>query len=129
MQKKTHSISLLFTLMLTLALSLSAQAAQISPRWNSTIQCTTPSLYFSGTTATCSASLRAVGDAKVDGTLTLYLGTTEVDSWPVSGTDRVNVSGSCTVTKGKTYKLVLDVTVSGPSGTDHIVKNTTATCT
>lgn len=126
MQKKTRLAPLLLPLLLVL--SFTVHAVEIMPLWASTTRCDPPTLSFSGTTVTCKSSVYGTSGAKIDGTLTLYQGTTEVDSWTLSGTTRANVSGSCAVTRGKSYRLVLDVTVDGSDGADHIVKETTATC-
>ncbi len=123
---KTRKILPLLAL-LTLTLSLTAQAAL---NWNSTTYCA-PTLKISGTTAACSAEVRAASGSTIEGTLTLYrTGAADVyvASWPVSGTTSVNVSGSHGVTRRQSYKLVLDVTVDGPNGVDEITKSATATC-
>lgn len=75
-----------------------------------------PTLQFDGTTAICTAICR--GDKtsdKVRATLTLYQGTTRVDSWSSSGTWSATVTGQCKVQKGKTYKLVLTYSINGIS--------------
>ena len=94
--------------LLILALAMSVQAAEqraAAPK---------PRLAFSGTTANC--SVRYICDSssdEVEATLTLYQGATYVDAWSGSGTGTVSVSGSCRVTSGKSYKLVLEYSVNG----------------
>ncbi|MEY8386506.1 hypothetical protein AALC17_04290 [Oscillospiraceae bacterium 38-13] len=90
-----------------LVLSISAQAVELR-----TVS-VKPGLYFSGTTATCSVICRGAGsDDALDVTLTLYQGSTYIDSWSDTGTGRVALTGSCTVERGKTYKLVVDYSVN-----------------
>lgn len=129
MRKKTRILPLL--LILILAFSLTAQAAMpphITPLWNSTASCPAPTLSFSGEKAVCLASVQAYSGAEIEGTLTLFHGTTEVDSWPISGTTSAKVSGSCDVESGESYMLHLYVVVDGPGGIDKITKTTTGTC-
>lgn len=105
---------------LLLILTMTAQAAEIrSIRVK-------PDLYFDGTTAICSVSVKAdSSNDKVKATLTLYQGNDYVDSWSNSGTGRVFISGSCDVESGKSYKLVVDYEING---TAHLPKTTTGTC-
>lgn len=85
-----------------------------------------PTLYFNGTMAECSVTCRGDNTTdRVNATLTLYQGNTVVDSWSGSGTYRVPVSGSCRVTSGRTYKLVLTWSINGRS---QPAATTTATC-
>lgn len=130
MQKnKTKLSAILLTLLLMLSVTANAQG--IMPRWNATGYCT-PVLSFSGTTATCIADIWADSDAEISGTMTLYRvsGGRDyyVSSWSLSGTSSVYKKGTCSVTKGETYRLVVDVTVSGSNGTDNISVNTSKTC-
>lgn len=116
MKKRAFAVATL----LVLLLSVSAQAA--GPR---SIRIR-PELYFSGTTATCSVSLKADNaNDKVEATLTLYQGNNYVDSWNNSGTGRVFVSGSCEVESGKSYKLVLDYSINGVA---QLSKTSAGTC-
>jgi hypothetical protein len=74
------------------------------------------SLTFSGTTANCYGTVTDL-DKYIVATMTLSQGGTVVGSWSGSGTSVVNLSGSCKVTKGKTYSLVISGTVDGVSFT------------
>lgn len=104
MLKRFVSILLIFVL----AFSISVQAAQMRAITS------TPRLTFSGTTATCSVDCKSGNSSdKVSATLTLYQGSTYVESWSDSGKGRVVISESCSVTKGKDYKLVLSYSVNG----------------
>lgn len=96
--------------LVVLALSISVQAAELRTA------SAKPVLSFNGTTAFCSVICRGDGsDDTVDATLTLYQGTTYVDSWSDSGKGQVSFSGSCKAVSGKSYKLVVDYSVNGES--------------
>ena len=71
-------------------------------------------LSFNGTTAVCEASCR--GDTSTDyvkATLTLYQGSSYIDSWSSEGTYRAIASGQHSVTRGKSYTLKLNYSVNG----------------
>ena len=109
-----------FSALVILVLAISAQA--IEPR--ESVQ--RPRLTFSGTTAFCSVNCLGDKDSdQVEATLTLYQGTTYVDSWSGSGKGYVSLSGSCGVTSGKSYKLVLTYSINGSSKPSV---STAATC-
>lgn len=106
--------------LIALVLSVSVQAVELR------YVTARPSLTFNGTTAFCSAVCR--GDSsndKINATLTLYQGSTYVDSWSGSGKDRVALSGTCEAVSGKSYKLVVDYSVNGESKPSV---STTKTC-
>lgn len=80
------------------------------------------SLSFSGTTANCYGSVTDLNKYIV-ATMTLSTGGSTVGSWSGSGWSVVDLSGSCTVEKGKTYSLVISGTVDGVAfSTTPIVK-------
>lgn len=116
MKKRILTLSALFILVFT----MSAQA--LEPRTTTS----KPILSFSGTTAYCAVECagESTGD-EVKATLTLYQGTTYVDSWSGSGKGYVSLSGSCGVRSGKSYKLVLTYSINGSSKPSV---STTATC-
>lgn len=96
--------------LIVLALSMNAQAAELR-----TVSAK-PMLSFNGTTAFCSVICRGdSSDDTIDVTLTLYQGSTYVDSWSDSGSGQVKLSGSCKAVSGKSYKLVVDYSVNGES--------------
>lgn len=85
-----------------------------------------PSMSFSGTTVSCSASCKGdFASDSVSATLTLYQGSTKIDSWSGSGKYRVFLSGDSAVKKGKEYKLVLTWSVNGKAQPST---STTQTC-
>lgn len=116
MKKRMIPMALLFMFML----SISAQAVQPYAIRS------TPSLTFSGATATCSVDCKS-GNSKdqLTVTLTLWQGSTKIDSWTASGSGRVMISENCSVQKGKEYKLVLSYTVNGQ---EQASVSTTKTC-
>ena len=84
-----------------------------------------PSLSFDGTTAQCYASCKGGNSTDtVDATITLYQGSTYLDSWSDSGKGSLSVSGECKVQKGKTYKLVLTYAINGVEKPSVTVTNT-----
>ena len=103
---------------LVLVMTMTAHAAPArAPRPNG-------SLTFNGTTATCSTTLSDYGK-EIDVELQLWRGSTLVASWPASGTSKISVEGTCQVTKGQTYSLV----VTGTAGSsDFSITLATKTC-
>lgn len=101
---------------------MSAQTAQAAePRAAGA----TLNLSFNGTTAVCSATCR--GDRTSDelgATMTLYQGSTYVDSWTASGTGRIFLSGEHRVTSGKTYRLEVSYTINGVEKPSASMTNT-----
>lgn len=82
-------------------------------------------LSFNGTTAVCEASCR--GDTSTDyvkATLTLYQGSSYIDSWSSEGTYRAIVSGQHGVTRGKSYTLKLNYSVNGVAQPEQSVTKT-----
>ncbi len=107
----------LFLSLLFLILSMTAHAA-------TTAYVANPSLSFSGTTAYCSVVCQGNKPTdSISATLTLYHGSSVVNSWSSSGKFCVPVSGNCTVTSGVTYRLELTWSVNGVSQPDISVTN------
>ena len=85
-----------------------------------------PILSFSGTTAYCYVECKAGNTSdEIAAKLTLYQGTTCVDSWSGTAKGRVLISGSCEVKSGKSYRLTLTYSVNGIS---KPAVSTTAVC-
>lgn len=106
--------------LIVLVLSVSVQAAEMR------VISAKPMLSFNGTTAFCSVICR--GDSSndtIDVTLTLYQGSSYVNSWSDSGKGRVALSGTCEAVSGKSYKLVVDYSVNSVSKPSV---STTRTC-
>lgn len=113
--KRFISLSLIFILVFTAAVS--AYAVDTTHPVDDPIISeivASGSLTFSGTTANCSGSVTDPGKSIV-ATMTLSRGSTVVGSWSGSGTSYVVLNGSCTVTKGLSYTLVISGTVDGVS--------------
>jgi len=107
-------------LALVMLLSVAAQAAGPEK-----IPSARPSLTFSGTTATCSARVRADNSADaISVTMKLWKGNSCLQTWNANGTGRVTVSKTATVTKGSAYKLTVDYTINGVKQTQKSVTNT-----
>lgn len=129
MQKKLKMPAIFLTLLMMFSMSVSA--LQIMPRWDVASSCN-PILSISGTTATCVADVRADSGATISGTMTLYRisGGRQYyqTSWSISGTTRALVTKTYSVTKGESYRLDVNVTVSGTNGTDKISVSANDTC-
>ena len=115
--KRRFAAAILACLM-TVALVTSAYAAEARAI------VATPSLSFSGTTATCKLSVIKPG-AAIDATLELWSGNTLLTSWSGTGTSRVIISKTKTVTRGQSYTLKAHGTVGGATLT---VAPVTKTC-
>lgn len=118
MQKRRLSA---LVLALALVMSLAVSAA---PRYNVTSTCT-PILSISGGTASCGLRVDADSGAEIKGTLTLYRGSTEVESWKIDETTRVRFSDTAKASSGYTYKLVADLTVTKGSQSDDLYEYVT----
>jgi len=101
---KKRGIALFLALLLVF--SISANAAQTRDQRASL------SLSFSGTTANCSVYVVEPG-VNITAVLSLWNGSTLVDSWSGSGATALVVSGSCPVVKGQTYTLKVTGTING----------------
>ena len=71
-------------------------------------------LNFNGTTAICTFSVVNVG-CDIKATMTLWQGSTKVQSWTETGYGMIYMNEQCTVSKGKTYTLEVSYTVNGAS--------------
>lgn len=109
-------------LMLLLVFILSAQVAQATGQRAAG---GSPYLYFQDTTAICSAIYQ--GNSPSDNlkvTLTLYQGSTYIDSWSNSGFGNVSVYGECMVESGRTYRLEMACSINGTAKPVVSVTNT-----
>ena len=122
--KKMISLALVLTLIL--AMVPAAYAADLDTPIDDDIPLpitiASGSLTFSGTTANCSGTVTNP-DKYIVATMTLSHGGTVVGSGYGEGTSYVVLNGSCTVTKGWSYTLVISGTVDGtPFSTTPITK-------
>ena len=114
-----RKIALLLAVVLVLSAPLSAQAAM--PRTE-----IIPTLSFSGTTARCEVIVDA--DHTYDYVvvmLKLFHGNNLIAQWSEANAGSVDISETCTVTKGVTYTLTAQVTINGYS---YPSCSTTKTC-
>lgn len=73
-----------------------------------------PSLNFSGTTATCKVQVIATsGSDSITADITLYEGSSCIESWTATGTGTLTFTDTVTVKSGKTYTLSVDAVVAG----------------
>ena len=82
------------------------------------------SLDFDGTTANCSCTVRGESGDKIEVMMTLWQGSVLVYSWSDSGTTRVSMDKTKTVTKGKSYTLKVNASVNGEILDEVSVKGT-----
>lgn len=75
---------------------------------------TSPKLSFSGTTATCKVTIVGNNTSEyIQATMKLMNGTTCIATWNASGYGYVTMTKTATVTKNRSYTLVLDVSING----------------
>lgn len=111
--KKLAALTVLCIFLLSCITAYAAEPRAVTAR---------PILSFNGSTANCEVSVTAYGD--IDITLSLWQGSTLIDSWSGSGFGSVSMSESCSVTKGKNYTL----TVSGTAGGQTVSGSTSKYC-
>lgn len=106
MRKRIVSFAAVMALLLAMCIS----AVAVEPR----LTTSTPSLTFSGTTANCSVIVSGEEGDTISAVLSLYRGSTLIDSWPGNGTTAIYISGSASgLTSGVTYTLKVSGTVNG----------------
>lgn len=100
-------VALLLALVLIVSLPLEVAAATRALSVN-------PQLSFSGTTAKCVAIVNGDNTSQyIQITMTLMYGNTTVASWSGSGYGYVYLSKTAAAVSGRTYKLVVQVTLDG----------------
>ena len=72
----------------------------------------TPTLTFSGTTATCKVDIYKPGKT-ISATLELWHGSTCIASWSGTATSHLVISKTKTVVSGQTYTLKVSGTIGG----------------
>lgn len=73
-----------------------------------------PSLKFEGTTAICYVGITADRPSdKISASMELWQGNTLIDSWSGTGTWTLKLEKTATVSKNKTYELVVNYSVNG----------------
>ena len=84
-----------------------------------------PGISFNGTTATCTvfiAAEQATDD--IDAVIKLWRGSQCIKTWERSSVGDLAFSGEASVTKGKTYELTVDASLSGKDLPRFSVKGT-----
>ena len=72
-----------------------------------------PSISFSGNIANCSVSITADSfNDDIDAIVKLWNGSSCIATWTTTGNGFVNFSETKNISKGKTYKLTVDVTIN-----------------
>ena len=85
----------------------------------------TPNISFHGTTANCSVFIVADKPTDdIDAVIKLWQGGQCIKTWEKSSTSYLVFSGEVAVTKGKTYELTVDVSISGKELPRFSVKGT-----
>ncbi len=107
---KTKSVIVSFLLTLLLMSTAYAQDIRVaSPGAH---------LFFSGTTVTCYVIIPvAHGDDEIDATIELRCGSQRIESWTRNSVGYFEFTDYVSVTKGKTYELVVDYTLNGEAQT------------
>lgn len=102
-----RKLALFMAIILVVSIPLTVSAAP----WALSIR---PSITFEGTTATCHVAV--VGNnmsEHIEVTMKLMYGTSCVATWADDGYGYVLMEQNATVTKGRTYDLVVEVTING----------------
>lgn len=98
------------SIVLMLLISVTAQAVAAPRAYG------TPSLTFSGTTASCSVKVTGKNaNDSISVTMKLWDGSECIHTWTGSGTVLVSLSKTATVTKGHSYTLTVDAVIAGVS--------------
>lgn len=84
-----------------------------------------PSITFNGTKATCFVRITADKPAdKISATMELWQGSNLIDSWDGEGTWTFKLEGTITVSKNKTYQLVVNYSINGVEKTPVSISRT-----
>lgn len=96
-----------------------AHAASARTIWAS------PSIIFNGTTASCGVKITADNPTdKISASMELWQGNTLIDNWSGNGTWVFTLEGTATVSKNKTYDLVVNYSVNGVEKTPISISRT-----
>lgn len=97
-------------LLLVLVLTMQICAVAVEPR----SVAITPTLTFSGSTATCQATVyETTANSYLVVTMKLWADNQCLKTWTKTGVDRVLITETAPATKGETYTLTVDVMVNG----------------
>ena len=113
-----RKVALALAIILIISMPLSVSAAPRALGIN-------PVLDFDGTTATCKVTVIGNNTSEyIQATMKLMYGSTCIASWSSSGYGYVYMLKNTTVTAGRTYNLVVEVTVNGVVKTPVSVSGT-----
>jgi hypothetical protein len=99
---------LVIILILALMLPVAAQAA--TPRMARCI----PEISYTGLTATCTVRIFADSMSdEIEANITLWYGTTEIESWTATANGYLNFSGNAEVYCRRTHRLTVDYWING----------------
>ena len=113
-------VAFLLALILVVSMPLSTLAA--TPRQDANYAV---SLTFSGTTANCKAEVVTANESYYCViTMKLFCGNQLVKQWSQSQNGSFEMQRTCTVTKGQTYKLTMELMVNGTSRPSRSVTKT-----
>lgn len=97
-------------IMLVFALILATTVQGLSTRAANT----NSDLNFNGTEAICAVFvLSDKGTDKIDVTMELYQSNTVINTWNETGYGVINCSKTAKVSKGETYKLIVEIEING----------------
>ena len=103
MRKFAFILSILLILAIPLEASATSRATNIAP-----------TLSYSGVTANCTVNVGGSNlSDHIEVTMKLMFGSVCLASWTADGYGYLYMNETATVTKGRTYKLVVDVTING----------------
>lgn len=108
-------------LLLALVLGLQICASAVEPKYLTV----TPSISFSGSTATCSVYVEETDDnAYIVVTMKLWADNRVLQTWTKTGLGEVELIRTASATKGETYTLEVSVMVNGISKPTRSVTKT-----
>ena len=115
MKKRFFPILFVFLMVFSsTAHAASTRAASVVPR-----------ISFDGTTASCTVFIAADRPTDdIDAVIKLWQGSRCIETWEESSVGDLAFSGKVTVSKGKTYRLTVDVTLEGKAHPRFSVEGT-----
>ena len=85
----------------------------------------TPSISFSGSTATCKATIRGENATDViTATVTLWRGGSYVRSWNATSIGTLSFTGTAAAVSGSSYRLVVAYSINGETKPSHSITRT-----
>jgi len=100
----------------------------VLPQWENAAQVTCAVSFNENTGKVRTYIYGNPGTTSISGTLKLYSGNTEIESWNISGSRTASVMDTFTGISGNTYKLVLDVDITTNGVVENIDMEDSARC-